>query len=263
MIDISVNLTHESLSQSIPDILKRATNCGVSHMIITGSSISASSEAIKIAMKSHAFFSTAGIHPHHANEFKDEDIELISNMLKHQKTVAIGECGLDFNRNFSSIYNQINCFSHQLNLAKKMSIPVFLHQRDAHEQMLAILDNYNMHLHPGVMHCFTEGTDKLRDYLDRGLYIGITGWISDLKRGQQLRESIKFLPLDRMMIETDAPYLLPKNLQVKPKGRINEPCFLPYIVREIALYKGCSVDEIISSSRKNTIDLFKLPIPVS
>jgi TatD DNase family protein len=262
MIDIGANLTHESFSKSIDTVVSRANESGVSHIIVTGACIKSSEDAIILTTQYDSLFSTVGIHPHNAKLFTNEDIDYIKELSKKSNVVAIGECGLDYNRNFSNKNDQIICFNSHIEVAVDLDMPLFLHQRDAHQDMINHLDEYRSRNIKGVLHCFTGGLSELNNYLDRGYYIGVTGWLCDLKRGEALRECIRHLPLDRLLIETDAPYLIPKNLAVMPKNRLNEPSYLPHIVNEIALHKRCSSEEVVTTTRKNSIELFKLPIPI-
>jgi TatD DNase family protein len=135
--------------------------------------------------------------------------------------------------------------------------PVFLHQRDAHEAFVAILKDYVAGLAGGVAHCFTAGLEEARAYLDLGLHIGITGWLCDERRGLHLKDVVRFVPLDRLLVETDAPYLLPRDLKPKPKGRRNEPCFLPHIVATIAQLRGESVESVADQTTRNALELFR------
>ena len=244
-------------------VIRRAHDSGVSHIIVTGSCIKSSEEAIILTDTYDSLFSTVGIHPHNAKLFKHENVDYIKHLTAQPRVVAIGECGLDYNRNFSTKGDQILCFRSHIEIAAQLGMPLFLHQRDAHLDMINLLDEYSSRNIKGVLHCFTGDLNELNAYLDRGYFIGITGWLCDLIRGESLRESIRYIPLDRLLIETDAPYLIPKNLKVMPKSRLNEPYYLPHIVNEIALLKRCSNEAVIDNTRNNSIELFNLPIPVT
>jgi hypothetical protein len=167
-------------------------------------------------------------------------------LLLHPLVVAAGECGLDYFRNFSPHPDQQRVFRAQLELATRARKPVFLHQRDAHEDFLQILRDYRGLA--GVAHCFTGDAAELAAYLDHGLYIGITGWICDERRGQNLQRLVADIPLDRLLVETDAPYLLPRNLEPKPRTRRNEPKYLPHIVDAIARRRGESFATIADAT---------------
>jgi len=235
LIDIGANLAHDSFDNDLGDVLARARAAGVGRMIVTGSCEASSQRACMLASDTEGgLFSTAGVHPHHAADYTPDTTPLLRQIASHRRVVAIGECGLDFFRNFSPAEDQERAFAAQLELAAELSMPVFLHQRDAHDRFLAILEDYLPSLPAAVAHCFTEGPAARDDYLDRGLYLGITGWVCDERRGHALREAVPGIPDDRLMIETDAPYLLPRDLVPRPKTRRNEPMHLPHILAAVA-----------------------------
>jgi TatD DNase family protein len=176
----------------------------------------------------------------------------MSIYLDDPKAICLGEMGLDFNRNFSSKEEQIFCFESQLSLVNSISKPLFLHQRDAHEEFLSILDNHKF-TQKLIVHCFTGNISELEDYLKRDFYIGITGWVCDLKRGKELRECINHIPQDKLLIETDSPYLSPRK-----KIRRNEPKFLIDVAEEIARLRKETRESIINSSYENSLDFFNL-----
>ncbi|HWT16361.1 MAG TPA: TatD family hydrolase, partial [Patescibacteria group bacterium] len=204
-------------------------------------------------------YATAGLHPHHAHEYDGDVDDLFRSLLAHPEVVAVGETGLDYNRDFSPRDAQRFAFEQQLNIALDVQKPLFLHQRDAHADFIAILDAVRDRLPPAVVHCFTGERDELVDYLDRDLHIGITGWICDERRGQHLRELVKLIPADRLMIETDAPYLLPRTLKPKPSHRRNEPAFLPHICEEIARDRGEDPAVAAANSTATAKRFFRLP----
>jgi TatD DNase family protein len=173
--------------------------------------------------------------------------------------VAAGECGLDYFRDFSPRPVQRQAFHRQLELAAKMGKPVFLHQRDAHEDFLAILREHRKTLVGGVTHCFTGNAHELTAYLDLGFAIGITGWICDERRGAHLLPLMREIPADRLLLETDGPYLLPRDLSPKPASRRNEPAYLPHITEAVARARGESVTALARSSTAATRKLFGLP----
>jgi TatD DNase family protein len=202
--------------------------------------------------------STAGVHPHHAQSFDAARREELSALLHRPEVVAVGECGLDYYRNFSPPDAQRAAFVAHLELAAAARKPVFLHQRDAHSDFTAILKDFRVGITRGVAHCFTGGRSELEDYLALDLYIGVTGWVSDERRGQPLRESVPHIPADRLMLETDSPYLLPRDLLPRPKSRRNEPCFLPHIARTVAQLRGESLETVAESTTRNANLFFGL-----
>ena len=260
LIDIGVNLAHESFDQDRAEVLDRARECGVGRMIITGSSERSSARALALA-KSPAgrLFATAGVHPHHASDYGPETSGSLRRLADHPRVVAIGECGLDFFRNFSPAVDQERAFRAQLELAVELGMPVFLHQRDAHTRFLEILDDYLPDLPGAVAHCFTEGPAARDDYLERGLFLGITGWVCDERRGHALREAVPGIPEGRLMIETDAPYLLPRDLDLRPRTRRNEPAHLPHVLAAVARLRDEDPMALASATTANAERLFGLP----
>jgi TatD DNase family protein len=257
LIDIGVNLTNSRFDKDREDILLRAKSANIEHMLITGTSVESSQLASKLCDTQPKFlFSTAGVHPHDADNVSNDYIQRLKQLADLTCVKAIGECGLDFNRNFSTPDNQIKVFSEQVSLAAQLSFPLFLHQRDAFEPWLNILKPYVDKIPAMVSHCFTGNKEQLIQCLDHGMYIGITGWLCDKKRGRALRELVKYIPLDRLMIETDAPYLTPQNIKPKPKSSRNEPAYLPYIVDILSEVTPYSTNDIIAYSTNNAKKVF-------
>ena len=173
--------------------------------------------------------------------------------------VAVGECGLDFNRDFSPRPAQRKAFERQLQLASENGKPLFLHQRDAHADFMAMMKNFDGRLGPAVVHCFTGTREELFDYLDHDWHIGITGWLCDERRGLHLRELVKHIPANRLMIETDAPYLLPRTVKPQPSHRRNEPMYLAHIVEELARDRGQDVATVAAATTATATAFFRLP----
>ena len=259
MIDIGVNLTNKRFDKDLSDVLDRAKGAQVEAILVTGTSVAESLAALALCeVYPNYLYSTAGIHPHDADNAQQNFIELLAELANHHSVKAIGECGLDFNRNFSTPENQIRVFDEQVALAAQLKMPLFLHQRDAFEQWYNLLKPYFTRVPAMVSHCFTANEQELKRCLDAGMYIGITGWVCDKKRGQELRDVVRYIPLDRLMIETDAPYLTPQNIRPKPKSSRNEPSYLPYVVEKIAEVTSYSVNEIVAATTKNAKQVFEL-----
>ncbi|WP_303747960.1 TatD family hydrolase [Stenotrophomonas pigmentata] len=260
LIDIGANLTHESFDRDLDAVLERARAAGVVQMVITGASREHSPMALQLAQRHPGFlYATAGVHPHHASEYTDECDAEMRALHSHPEVVAVGECGLDFNRDFSPRPSQRKAFERQLQIASENGKPLFLHQRDAHDDFIAMMKNFDGKLGPAVVHCFTAERRELFDYLDRDWYIGITGWLCDERRGAHLRELVKHIPAERLMIETDAPYLLPRTMRPLPKDRRNEPAFLSHIVEELARDRGEDVAITAANATAATRAFFRLP----
>ncbi|MBI2399254.1 MAG: TatD family hydrolase [Xanthomonadales bacterium] len=260
LIDIGANLTHESFQHDLPGVLERARAAGVERILVTGASRSGSVEAQQLAVEHPGFlYATAGLHPHHAHEYDAELDALLRSLLAHPEVVAVGETGLDYHRDFSPRDAQRFAFEQQLAIAIEVQKPLFLHQRDAHVDFIAILDAVRGPLPPVVVHCFTGERQELVDCLDRGFHIGITGWICDERRGEHLRELVRLIPADRLMIETDAPYLLPRTLKPKPSHRRNEPAFLAHLCAEIARERNETPAVTAANSAATAKRFFRLP----
>ncbi len=260
LIDIGANLTHDSFDADRAAVLERARAAGVDRLIVTGTSVTSSVQALELcATHPGRLFATAGIHPHHASELDAHAITALRGLVASPSVVAVGECGLDFFRDFAPRADQRHAFAAQLDLAADTGKPVFLHQRDAHAEFLEILTPRRARLVGGVAHCFTGGTQELAAYLALDLHIGITGWVCDERRGAALREALPHIPLERLLIETDAPYLLPRDLVPPPRGRRNEPAFLPHILQRIAAGLGQPADVVAAASTANAQRLFQLP----
>lgn len=259
MIDIGVNLTSGRFHKDLRDVMHRAREAGVFAQIVTGTSVHASTEALTLARAyPNELYATAGVHPHDAKSWNDESAASLAALAREPAVVALGECGLDFNRNFSSPEDQLICFEAQLALAAALKKPVFLHQRDAHEAFMPILKRYRPQLPGAVVHCFTGTRAELEDYLSLDCSIGVTGWVCDERRGGELRELVKQIPADRLMVETDAPYLTPHNLPKKPKGNRNEPAFLPYVIEKLAECRGEPVEALAGQTAENAKAFFQL-----
>lgn len=253
--DIGVNLTNNRFLDDLQQVIDEARGAGVEQIIITGTSEQESAKAKVLAEQlPSGLYYTAGVHPHDADYVSEDWISHLQTLLNSPKAVAVGECGLDFNRNFSSKEGQIKAFEAQLALAKQTQKPVFLHERDAFTEQLAMLKNVG--ISEGVAHCFTGTTAQMWSYIELGLYIGVTGWVCDPKRGTDLQSAVAELPMNRLLLETDAPFLLPKTL---PKSiRRNEPKYIQYVAETVAEIKGISVEEVAAVSYQNANDLFML-----
>ena len=257
--DIGVNLGNERFD--VEAVLARSNAAGVSSMMLTGTSVAESQKALELCRQyPPTLYSTAGVHPHYASEFNQQAYAALFALCQAPQVVAVGECGLDFNRNFSTPQQQLHAFEQQLQLACELKLPVFLHERDAFDEQVRLLKKYRAKLVGGVAHCFTGNITQMQTYLELDLYIGITGWVCDLTRGLALREAVKSLPLNRLMLETDAPYLRPKGLANNRKldNGNNEPAYLPYIAEQLAAICEIDIQLIKQHSYANSQALFGL-----
>jgi TatD DNase family protein len=258
LIDIGSNLSRDRFDDDRGAVLQRAAAAGVAQIVVTGSSEESTRRAIELA-STHAgvLFATAGVHPHHAADLTVDTLPALQTLARDVRVVAVGECGLDYFRDFSPRDLQRRAFAWQLELAASTGKPVFLHQRDAHADFIATLREHRVTR--GVAHCFTAGEKERDEYLALGLHIGITGWINDERRGLHLREVVKGIPVGRLLIETDAPYLLPRDIKPAPKTRRNEPSYLPYVVRAIANARGETAESVAAASTAAAREFFGLP----
>ncbi len=259
LIDIGSNLTHQSFADDRAAVIARAVQAGVTRQIVTGADLASSRAAAAMTLgDSSCLWSTAGVHPHHAATFDAATRDGLRELLRQPRVVAVGECGLDYFRNLSPPAAQRAAFGAQLELAVSAAQPVFLHQRDAHADFTAILREFHGRLRGGIAHCFTGGRTQLEDYLSLGLCIGVTGWVCDERRGAELRDAVPHIPADRLMVETDAPYLLPRDLSPRPKSRRNEPANLPHIVRSVARLRDASFESVAAATTHNALEFFGL-----
>jgi len=255
LVDIGANLTHAAFRDDLPQVVERARNAGVARIVVSGTAVDESLAAVKIA-EQFDLHATAGVHPHHARDCGPNTIEAIRQIAGHARVVAIGECGLDFNRNYSPHPDQEKWFVAQLELGIELGKPLFLHSRDAHPRFYEILRTHRVER--AVAHCFTGEKEELHAYLELGLYIGITGWICDERRGRHLVELVRDIPRDRLLLETDAPYLTPRDMRPQPKARRNEPAFLPHILKAVARALGRPAEELAAETVRNAVRLFGL-----
>ncbi|MBJ3815911.1 3'-5' ssDNA/RNA exonuclease TatD [Shimwellia pseudoproteus] len=258
MFDIGVNLTSSQFSGDIDAVVSRAREAGVLGMLITGTNLEESRAASRLANHYPACWATAGVHPHDASQWQADTAGQLAALAADPRVVAIGECGLDFNRNFSTPAEQERAFSAQLALAAELNLPVFMHCREAHPRFVALLDPWLDKLPAAVLHCFTGTEAEARECLARGLYLGITGWVCDERRGLDLRALLPVIPAKQLLLETDAPWLLPRDMQPKPRSRRNEPAFLGHILRQVAQWRGEDPQWLEQTLDANVQRLFKV-----
>ena len=279
MIDIGVNLSNPRLMKRLEELMTKALEANVQGMILTGTDPKNSLETLEFMQGLEQtfpglnFWSTAGVHPHDAQQSLSQDF-IHGTWLQQVKycheqseqVIAVGECGLDYERNYSSPSEQRQVFEEQLKLAVKLQKTLFLHQRGAQDDFISMLKGYHSDLPKrnkalaAVVHCFTDDLSTLERLLDLGCYIGITGWIADERRAENLRQAVTQLPLNRVLIETDAPYLLPRTLRPKPKNGLNQPAYLPHIAEQLAFYMQINVETLKKAALTNTQTLFEIEL---
>ncbi|MBR0472472.1 MAG: TatD family hydrolase [Methanosphaera sp.] len=258
LIDIGLNLMHKSYDKDRLDVLREARKVGVTKSIITGSSIRSSISAVEYARGNSCVYATCGVHPHDAKTCDENTIDTLRKLAEEDCVVAIGECGLDYNRNFSPQPVQRKWFEKQIELAEELDMPLFLHDRESYDDFAKIMRKHSKVASRSVVHCFTGTKYEAEDYLDLGCYIGVTGWICDERRNDELLKAIKVIPPERLMIETDGPFLLPRDLSPKPKKNRNDPKYLPHILKRIAKEMNMDYDELGDIVTSNTRKFFKI-----
>lgn len=260
LIDIGCNLTHDSFDKDRDAVIERAHEAGVAQIVVTGASKDGSRAALDLAKKYPGeLFATAGVHPHRAADFDDDTERLLRDLSQRRGVVAVGETGLDYFRDLSPRDVQRDVFQKQLQIAIDTGLPVFLHMRDAHADLYAILREVRDRLSQVVVHCFTGLREELHDYLNLDCHIGITGWICDERRGSHMQEFLQDIPVNRLMVETDAPYLKPRNLKPRVKTHRNEPRWLPWIVGTLAAAREEHPGFVAEQTSANAQAFFRLP----
>lgn len=261
-IDIGVNLTDSAFDTDREAVLERAWQAGVSQMVLTATSLEVSYQVQNLCREDPLrLFCTAGVHPHQASQWNAGMAADIRTLAAMDCVRAIGECGLDYNRDFSPRPLQIKALEAQLELATDLQLPVFLHERDASTALIEMLRDYRDRLPAAVVHCFTADREALYPYLDLDLHIGITGWICDERRGSHLHSLVGDIPAGKLMIETDAPWLVPRTLRPKPKKGRNEPAFITEVANTLAHCRDESLEQLSAHTCATARHFFSLPSP--
>jgi len=256
--DIACNFTSDRFDNDLDEVINQAIVNNITKFGLICSRLSDIDKLLEIYNRySKDMFFTIGVHPHHANEINEEYLKKLKEVINNNNPHAIGETGLDFFRNLSTYEEQIFAFEEQIKIAIDTNKPLFLHQRDSHDDFIKILRKYSSDINKSVVHCFTGTKEQLNDYLELDCYIGGTGWICDAKRNVELRKTIKNIPLERLMIETDCPYLIPKNLEEKPKNNRNEPTYLNHIANEVAALMKEDINDIREKTYKTSLSFFQ------
>lgn len=265
--DIGVNLMDKRFDADREQVVGRAHAAGVEGLLITGTDVANSAlaagfsdrynRALLLAPSEPTYLaSTAGVHPHNADALSDTTATTLAKLLRKPHVRAVGECGLDFNRNFSSPAKQRRAFQMQIELASDCGLPLFVHDRDSNGEVASLLEQSPIAPDRVVVHCFTGDAQTLATYRERGYYVGITGWVTDPKRGEPLSALLSTIPQDRLLLETDAPYLWPRNAPTKPKSGRNEPSYLPWVAEYIAQRCGIELATLAANTTANARRLF-------
>lgn len=245
MIDSHCHLTYEPLAKQLDDVLKRAAAAGVKRMITIGTDLADAQRAVELCRRHENIRCAIGIHPHHSGQAADEDVAWLRSLQQATAVVALGEMGLDYHYDFSPRERQAEIFTAQLELAQELNRPIVIHNREATEDCLAIMKNFPTVR--AVFHCFTGSAAEARKILDQGYLLGFTGIVT-YKKSDELREVVKFTPSDRILVETDSPYLSPEPVR---KQKVNEPSFVMHTAQEVANLRGISIEELDQITTEN------------
>lgn len=255
-VDCGVNLPAEKELDSFRQQLDAASRVGVTRFVLIASDVDEARRAIEFAEKDPRCIVTAGVHPHQAASVDNDFIAQLRELAQHPSVRAIGECGLDYNRNYSPPDIQRKVFAAQVELAVETGLPLYLHERDALDDQLAILSPAINEIAAAFTHCFTGDSATLQAYQALDCYIGVTGWVCDERRGQGLANAVPGIASERLLIETDSPYLLPRTLRPKPKSRHNQPQHVTHIGEFVANLRGDTAAQLALVSSANAERLF-------
>jgi TatD DNase family protein len=260
LIDIGLNLASHRFTRDWQAVIARAHAAGVERFILTGTTLAGSAEVARLSeeMAPGTGYFTAGVHPHYASELDADGLDRLRALLAHPHAVAVGETGLDYHRDLSPRAVQRAALEAQVELACASGKPLFLHERDAAPDLLAILDQAGARLPRCVVHCFTGGEAVARQYMERGFYLGVTGWVGQNKRNQDLLGALHLMAPERTMLETDAPYLTPPGFRPFHAGR-NEPAALPRVAELLAEARGVALAQVRADAYAATMAFFGLP----
>jgi len=252
LFDSHAHLNDHRLYKNLEGVLEHAYEAGVSRIICPGYDIESSKLAVEIAQKYEMVWAAVGIHPHDAKLLNDDALNELKSLAQHKRTVAIGETGLDFYRNLSPREAQEESFRKHIRLAKELSLPIIVHDRDSGKECLRILVDEGIPSAGGVFHCFSQNADFARGIIDAGLHIGIAGTVTFDKSGK-LKSVVESVPLNRLLIETDAPYLTPEPFRGR---RNNEPAMVKLVAEKIAEIRKTDFAQIAKATRENAERLF-------
>lgn len=253
-IDAHCHLERDTYGDELDEVIARAFDAGLTHLVAVGASgvTGGARQAVALAERLDAVVASVGLHPHDAGAATDRAVEELSRLIEHPKVVALGEIGLDYHYDFAPRDVQRDLFRRLLIIGRQRNLPVMVHTREAHADTLALLDEVGLPERGGVVHCFTGGPKEAASYLERGLHLSIPGVVTFKKKAEALREAVRATPLDRLLIETDSPYLAP----VPHRGKRNEPAYLPYTAAAVGELKGLTGDDIGRIAAQNTMRLF-------
>jgi len=254
LIDSHAHLTFSELADSLPAVLERSCAAGVDGWITVGTDAQNNSRAIEVAQENENVWATVGFHPHYAKDVSDRDLEIMQEQLTNSKVVAAGELGLDYHYDFSPREVQQRIFRMQLDITSNLRKPVIIHSREAFDDTLVILDEYKNKLDKIVIHCFGGDAAQAKFVVEKGFYVSFTGVVT-FKNAQSARDAAAAVPLDKLMVETDCPYMSPAPMR---KQKINEPALMIHTAEKLAEIHGVSLQEFCEITEKTTRDFFEL-----
>lgn len=254
IFDSHCHLDDRSFNEDLQDVLIRAATANVHRMLIAGVNEETSARAVALASQHANLYASIGVHPHDAHACTEKTLANLSQLALTANVVAWGEIGLDFNRMYSPQSDQEKWFIRQLEMAEALDLPLIFHERDSHGRLIEILKGFPLPRRRAVVHCFSGTESELAQYLEMGFYIGITGIVTIKKRGAALREMIPSIPSDRLLVETDAPYLTPT--PQRNKFRRNEPAFVSEVLSKVADIRETDPQAMADQVWTNTCTLF-------
>ncbi|MBN2456468.1 MAG: TatD family hydrolase [Sedimentisphaerales bacterium] len=255
LIDTHCHLTFEQLADDIDDIIERSKAAGVAGWVTVGTDAQENRKAVELANRFENMYAAVGIHPHDAKDVTAGTIAELKELAKNEKVVAIGEIGLDFHYNLSPQQEQRRAFAGQLRIASELNLPVIIHCRDAFDETIDVLEQFGTGVKRGVFHCFDGSAEQAKIALGKGYYISFTGVVT-FKNAEQNRQAAKIVPADRLMLETDCPYMSPEPVR---KQKINEPAFMIHTARVLADLKGLGLSDFSQAVTATTRSFFNLP----
>jgi TatD DNase family protein len=251
-VDTHAHLQWPSFNEDRKKVIERAKEKQVTCIVNIGFNIAGSLKGVKLAENHKGLYATVGVHPHNANTLNERTVDKLRELATNHKVVAIGEIGLDYYRNLSPREVQKQVFETQLALAQELELPVVIHDREAHQDILQALSRFKGKI-KGIMHCFSGNKEMAQQCIDLGFKIAFNG-TSTYSKNHELREIVKWIDLRSMLLETDCPWLAPQEI----RGKRNEPSFLPLIAKEIANLKRVSVDDLAETTTRNAEEILKL-----
>ncbi len=253
LVDTHAHLQWASFDKDREKVVSRAKKVGVEYIVNIGFDVDGSIRAIDLAEEHRGLYATVGIHPHNASQLNQKVLDKLRELSENPKVVAIGEIGLDYYRNLSTRQAQITAFEAQLSLAEELELPVVIHDREAHVDILKILSKFQGKM-TVIMHCFSGSKEMAEQCVKSNFYISFAGPIT-FPNSHKLHEIAKWISLNKILLETDCPWLAPQDM----RGKRNEPAFLPFIAKKIAELRRISMDELSEATTKNAREIFQLP----